>query len=407
MTVGQRIAQKRKELGLSQEELGAHLGVSRQAIYKWESDQSLPEVEKLVTLSRLFSVTVGWLLGVEEEPAPQTEAELTEAQLKMVQEIADRYIAAMPAPEAPPPRKRRKWPFVLAGLAVIWCLWSLFSQLSSLSNQYNTLQYSISSVTDSVNRQIGGIANRVESILESQNALVADWSAEVAGMDIPANTVTFDVRAVPKTFEEDMTAIFVLESDGERFETPVEPNADHTFTALPTCPLSDNIRLSVVFLTPDGRRQTQLLDQYSGLYSNTFPFVSITFALCPFEIKKDTAPAKDIRHDAWWWDDTSALEMTELRMGLFKDQELVMWYEPVEVTVFNANGSAQSTELRYRRPETTLERGHIYCEAIVITDEYGRERVYADTPLEYNENRGEWQWVNGFSYDHSPEGWTY
>jgi len=42
MTVGQRIAHKRKELGLSQEALGEQLGVSRQAIYKWESDATLP-----------------------------------------------------------------------------------------------------------------------------------------------------------------------------------------------------------------------------------------------------------------------------------------------------------------------------------------------------------------------------
>ena len=93
MTVGQRIAQKRKELGLSQEGLGDKLGVSRQAIYKWESDASLPEVEKLVALSRIFSVPVGWLLGEEEHPAGQADgqsAELTEAQIKMVQEIADR-----------------------------------------------------------------------------------------------------------------------------------------------------------------------------------------------------------------------------------------------------------------------------------------------------------------------------
>lgn len=38
MTTGQRIAQKRKELGLSQEALGDRLGVTRQSIYKWESD---------------------------------------------------------------------------------------------------------------------------------------------------------------------------------------------------------------------------------------------------------------------------------------------------------------------------------------------------------------------------------
>ena len=48
MTTGRRVAQKRKELGLSQEALGEKLGVSRQSIYKWESDSALPEVEKLV-----------------------------------------------------------------------------------------------------------------------------------------------------------------------------------------------------------------------------------------------------------------------------------------------------------------------------------------------------------------------
>ena len=61
MTIGQRIAQKRKELGLSQEALGSKLGVSRQSIYKWEADSALPEVDKLIALSRLFGVSVGWL----------------------------------------------------------------------------------------------------------------------------------------------------------------------------------------------------------------------------------------------------------------------------------------------------------------------------------------------------------
>ena len=54
MTIGQRIAQKRKELGLSQEALGSKLGVSRQSIYKWEADSALPEIDKLIALSRLF-----------------------------------------------------------------------------------------------------------------------------------------------------------------------------------------------------------------------------------------------------------------------------------------------------------------------------------------------------------------
>ena len=70
MTIGQRVAQKRKELGLSQEALGDQLGVSRQSIYKWESDSALPEIDKLIALSRLFGVSVGWLLGWRSRQKP-------------------------------------------------------------------------------------------------------------------------------------------------------------------------------------------------------------------------------------------------------------------------------------------------------------------------------------------------
>ena len=64
MTLGQRIQELRKNLGLSQEELGEKMGVSRQAISKWEGDQTIPELDKLISLSKLFGRTVGQLLGV-------------------------------------------------------------------------------------------------------------------------------------------------------------------------------------------------------------------------------------------------------------------------------------------------------------------------------------------------------
>ena len=90
MTIGRRIAQKRKELGLSQEALGEKLGVSRQSIYKWESDGALPEIDKLIALSRLFGLSVGQLLGVEEAQLPAAEADtqiddvLSKDELKLV-----------------------------------------------------------------------------------------------------------------------------------------------------------------------------------------------------------------------------------------------------------------------------------------------------------------------------------
>ena len=70
MTLGQRIQALRKEKGLSQEALGEALGVSRQAVSQWEADASLPELDKLVGLSRLFGLPLGDLLQLEE-PAPQ------------------------------------------------------------------------------------------------------------------------------------------------------------------------------------------------------------------------------------------------------------------------------------------------------------------------------------------------
>lgn len=66
-SLGQRIAERRKLLGLSQEAFGDKMGVSRQAISKWEADSSTPEIEKLITMSKLFEVSMGWLLGTEPD----------------------------------------------------------------------------------------------------------------------------------------------------------------------------------------------------------------------------------------------------------------------------------------------------------------------------------------------------
>ena len=70
MTIGKRIAHLRKEKGLTQEELAQHMGISPQAVSKWENDQTCPDISALPKLSRLFDVTVDELLeGRSETPA--------------------------------------------------------------------------------------------------------------------------------------------------------------------------------------------------------------------------------------------------------------------------------------------------------------------------------------------------
>jgi transcriptional regulator with XRE-family HTH domain len=66
MNISDRIQMLRKLNGMSQEELADRIGVSRQAISKWESEQSTPDIEKVILLSEVFEVTTDYLLkGIE------------------------------------------------------------------------------------------------------------------------------------------------------------------------------------------------------------------------------------------------------------------------------------------------------------------------------------------------------
>lgn len=76
MTLADRIQNLRKIKGISQEELADKIGVSRQAVSKWESEQSSPDLEKVILLSDYFDVTTDYLLkGIEPKPDTQTKKE--------------------------------------------------------------------------------------------------------------------------------------------------------------------------------------------------------------------------------------------------------------------------------------------------------------------------------------------
>ena len=58
MTLGEKIKEQRTAHGLSQETLAETMGVSRQAVTKWEADQSAPSSEKLIALAKLFHISL-------------------------------------------------------------------------------------------------------------------------------------------------------------------------------------------------------------------------------------------------------------------------------------------------------------------------------------------------------------
>ena len=75
MILADKIIEERKKLGLSQEEFAEKLSVSRQAVSKWESAQSVPDLQKIIAMSELFSVTTDYLLKDDAEPEHGTATE--------------------------------------------------------------------------------------------------------------------------------------------------------------------------------------------------------------------------------------------------------------------------------------------------------------------------------------------
>lgn len=78
MTLGENIVRLRTQRNWSQGDLADALDISRQSVSKWETDASVPELEKLLKLSELFGVTLDAL--VRGEDAPQTEPAAAEVQ---------------------------------------------------------------------------------------------------------------------------------------------------------------------------------------------------------------------------------------------------------------------------------------------------------------------------------------
>lgn len=96
MRLGQKIAELRKKSNLSQEALAEKMNVSRQAVSKWESEQSIPDIEKIVALSELFGVTTDYLLK-SGEPSFELKTEdinKAEALPTLSDEEVQKYLAA-------------------------------------------------------------------------------------------------------------------------------------------------------------------------------------------------------------------------------------------------------------------------------------------------------------------------
>lgn len=84
MKFNEKLIKLRKEKGLSQEELGYQLNVTRQTVSKWELGQTTPEMDKLLEMSKIFGINVDDLLDETKEIKSQTEENKTNKSIKKI-----------------------------------------------------------------------------------------------------------------------------------------------------------------------------------------------------------------------------------------------------------------------------------------------------------------------------------
>jgi len=133
MSIGTRIMEIRKKNNLSQEAFGETLGMSRQAISKWEMDASIPEAKNLILMSQIYHVSVGYILGIEKSEEDISESvhlleqvKLTAddhisyhgntEHLKQVEQIVAQYLDALSL-ESKKSRRKNAWLRI-----VCWCI---------------------------------------------------------------------------------------------------------------------------------------------------------------------------------------------------------------------------------------------------------------------------------------------
>ena len=126
MTVSEKIYTLRTRLGLSQEELAEKLGVSRQSVSKWETGQSVPDLEKIIKLSDLFGVSVDELVREGERPKPpqpQIKGSLYQGEVEADRDPDGRFLYGTdgigPGPAGAGGEKQGSW----SSLVRLWWCW--------------------------------------------------------------------------------------------------------------------------------------------------------------------------------------------------------------------------------------------------------------------------------------------
>lgn len=217
MTLGQRIQAARKNKGLSQETLAEKVGVSRQALGKWEKDTALPSLENLQALAAVLDGSVDELLGNAGQSNGTPEPTLT----------LDALRALLDARDADKHRRSRLWGGAALGAAVV-----LFCVIAGAAYQYNrqvqTLSQNYQAVQTQLSRTQAELSAQIEELqaaVRQGEATVLDWHWQPTSRvihDLDGSWVNVRVEVTPRTVTDGMTGQLALVHQGGPYDGTTE-----------------------------------------------------------------------------------------------------------------------------------------------------------------------------------------
>ena len=390
-TLGRRIQEARKAAGLSQESLGERLGVSRQAVSKWEADTSVPELENLIAMSRIFGVTIGALLGVEpeaaEEPsedgapeAPGAEAassvppgELTDRELAAVEAIVQKYLEAAGKPRWSQRKKLAVW--CAACAAVLAAVLGVRSGFSALERQLNQVQSRVEGIETGYSYQINNLSGKLSGLLESQSSLISGCQLRVTDFDLQKQLWYLTVSATPKEYTTDTVATFTARTDTGETSSAEARNEDGTFSAenwavpMGTSP-GGEVQVSVAF-SGGGTVRTEALEtlyespadyrlDVDGYWNTDWDSGQLTFQQLDLKIGNNTG---------------IPLELADAELALFFNGEAEpVWSAPLTaaVNLWEQQGYVQMFSPAGPEAPVRIEPGEALVGAVRIADDHGQ-----------------------------------
>ena len=366
MTLGQRIQKKRKEKGLSQEKLGEQLNVSRQTVYKWENDQTIPELFNLIAMAEILDVRAGWLINEEE-----SEADLQMHQLLKQMEETGRARSLQEKQN----KKKRKIRIAALALIMTGITITLLTKINQLENSYQQLQNTLHTQNTVMQNQISSITSSVQQTLDHYNALTLNSDVVVEGYDYASNMVQLSFQARPRTYVSGMKTVFYIDCDGEVIDVEGVEN-DRTFTGnVQVSLLAQRITVTVEFETGEESEIMQLVE-YNELIRNTFPCYDflwpLTSCISNDEKKFDDLECMIHEYDMYVDEEMEIPEIVSMEVYLSEDGKKIAEYTCSKIHGEDDRNPIQN--LIYSRPEDLkLNPDKEYAEHLVVTDEYGRQ----------------------------------